>query len=352
MDVVTHALMGAHAAHLVATTGKALSVRERLLLGGAAAAFPDADFVGFLVDPLRFLDHWHQGPTHSLVLLPIWAALLGALFCAATRRWRALGEAVVVSSIGLATHIALDVITAYGTKVLYPLSDRRVSLGITFVIDPVFTAIVGASLASGLTGRRRLATAGLLLLGLYLGLQGVLKLQALRLAADAVQAGAFATPDRLDAIAQPFSPFNWKLVAVQGSDYRIAHVNLVGHSALVPPWPGLEHFSTLARAYVPPERMQWERRHRFGDEPQTRELAQQLWSRPDFVAFRRFAVYPALSRVDATEAHRCVWFTDLRYDLPVLPETFRYGFCQDLPGAPWRLSRLRYFSADARQRLD
>jgi len=180
----------------------------------------------------------------------------------------------------------------------------------------------------------------------------VLKLQALRLAADAVRAGALATPDHLDAIPQPFSPFNWKLVAVQGSDYRIAHVNLVGHSALVPPWPGLEYFSTLARAYLPPERMQWERRHRFGDEPRIRELAQQLWARSDFVAFRRFAVYPALSRVDATEAHRCVWFTDLRYDLPALPETFRYGFCQDPPGEPWRLFRLRYFSADARQPLD
>jgi hypothetical protein len=32
-----------------------LPTRQRLLLGGIAAAFPDIDFLGFLVDPLVFL---------------------------------------------------------------------------------------------------------------------------------------------------------------------------------------------------------------------------------------------------------------------------------------------------------
>jgi inner membrane protein len=44
-----------------------------------------------------------------------------------------------------------------------------------------------------------------------------------------------------------------------------------------------------------------------------------------------------------------VWFTDLRYDLPALPDTFRYGFCRDAAGEAWTLYRLRYFSDDARQ---
>jgi inner membrane protein len=63
--------MGAHAAHLGAPSDARLSRRSRLLLGGIAAAFPDVDFIGFLIDPLRFLAYWHQGPTHSLLLLPL-----------------------------------------------------------------------------------------------------------------------------------------------------------------------------------------------------------------------------------------------------------------------------------------
>jgi len=155
----------------------------------------------------------------------------------------------------------------------------------------------------------------------------------------------------VDALPQPFSPFNWKLVATQGTALRVAHVNLVGHPALVPPLPGLAGWHAMARAYVPPDRLVWERRTLFGDEPQVRALAEPLWNRPDFAAFRHFAVHPALSRVDEGEAYRCVWFTDLRYDLPALPDTFRYGHCQAPPGAPWRLFRLRYFTRDGLQAL-
>lgn len=343
--------MGAHAAHLGTPAAGRLSPRGRLLLGGLAAAFPDLDFIGFLVDPLRFLAHWHQGPTHSLVLLPFWAVLLGTGYCGMTRRWQAFSEAVAVSSLGLVSHIVLDVITVYGTQVLYPLSDRRVSLGTTFVIDPLFTALIAISLTASLrSGGRRIAAIGLLLLGVYVGAQGLLRLQALRLAGEAMRDQVIERGP-VDALPQPFSPFNWKLVVAQGAGYQVAHVNLVGHAALVPPLPGLAGWHAMARAYAPPDRLVWERRTLFGDEPQIQALTQPLWHRPDFAAFRHFAVHPALSRVDEGEAHRCVWFTDLRYDLPALPDTFRYGHCQAPPGAPWRLFRLRYFTQDGLQAL-
>ena len=83
-----------------------------------------------------------------------------------------------------------------------------------------------------------------------------------------------------------------------------------------------------------------------------RELTEALWHDPRFALFRRFAVLPSVSRIDSAGAERCVWFTDRRYDLPTLPDTFRYGFCQDEAGGPWRLHRLRYLSERSRQRLD
>ncbi|HEX2539694.1 MAG TPA: metal-dependent hydrolase [Caldimonas sp.] len=344
MDAFTHALMGAHAAHLGTRPDARLSPRTRLLLGGVAAAFPDVDFIGFLVDPLRFLAYWHQGPTHSLLLLPLWALLIAAAYCAATRRWRAFGEAVAVCGAGLATHLVLDLLTVYGTQLLYPLSSTRVSLRTTFVIDPLFTAVIAISLAAALhRGDRRIAAAGLLLLVAYVGGQWLLRLQALRVAGEAARA-QIIEPGPVAALPQPFSPFNWKLVATQASGLRVAHLNLIGHPALVPRLPGLASLHAIAQAYEPPDRLAWERRSLFGDEPQLRTLAESLWRRPDFAAFRHFAVYPALSRIDDGDGRRCVWFTDLRYDLPALPDTFRYGHCQVPPGAPWRLFRLRYFT--------
>jgi inner membrane protein len=353
MDLLTHALTGAHAGCLSAHASGRLSPRQRLLLGGVAGVFPDIDFVGFAVDPLRYLACWHQGPTHSLVLLPCWALLLGAACCAMTRSRRALGEAMAVSGLGLASHVVLDVLTVYGTRVLYPLSERRVSLGTTFIVDPLFTAIVAVTLAAGLrSGSRRLATlACLLCLGVYVGAQEGLRQWALRLA-EASRPAMLIERGPVAALPQPFSPFNWKLVVTQSDEgYRVAHVNLIGHPALLPPLPGLARWRAAAQAYAPPDRLVWERRSRFGDEPRTRALAQSLWRRADLAAFRDFAVHPALSRIDEEQAHRCVWFTDLRYDLPALPDTFRYGHCQVLPGTPWQLFRLRYFTQDGLQAL-
>lgn len=252
MDLLTHALMGAHAVRLgsakTARLSARLSARERLLLGAGAAAFPDLDFIGFLVDPLRFLAHWHQGPTHSLVLLPLWALLLGGLFSAITRRRQVLGEAVLVCAFGLATHLALDLITAYGTMLWFPLSERRMSLGIAFVIDPFMTLVIGIGLWAGLRGGGRWWMVGVLLLGAYLGALVLLKGQALRLADD--------------AIPQPFSPFNWKLLRLQGLEREVAHVNLVGHAPLLP--RGLGRAGASVAAYVPPERIEWQRRQLFG----------------------------------------------------------------------------------------
>ncbi len=352
MDALTHAALGASLAWAAVPPRQGLSRRECLGLGAVAGAFPDVDFALFPLDPLRFLADWHQGPTHSLVLLPLWAAALAGAFCAVRRRAAAFAPAMLVSALAIASHIAADLITAYGTALLHPLSTRRWSLGLSYVIDPLFTAIVVVGLAVGLrTGRRGPAWAGLAVLCLYVGAQAGLQQRALdegRAAASAqgIQADSWA------ALAQPFSPFNWKLLAADGAGYHEAHLNLAGHPPLVPSWPGLPRVHELAAAYRPREALDWRRLPRFGDAPH-RALAEQLWGDPRFAPFRRFAVYPSVSRVDEeVGGGACVWFTDRRYDLPALADTFRYGFCRVADAAPWELYRLRYFSESARQRLD
>jgi inner membrane protein len=156
------------------------------------------------------------------------------------------------------------------------------------------------------------------------------------------------------AFPQPFSPLNWKLIASSGTQHLQAHVNLAGHRPLVPAWPALRPLHDIAAAFRPPAALEWQIRDRFGTHIELRTVAEELWADERFAAFRRFATHPSLS---ATEPEggggvSCVWFTDLRYDLPTLPDTFRYGFSREGPGAPWQLYRLRYFSRDARQRIE
>jgi inner membrane protein len=179
-------------------------------------------------------------------------------------------------------------------------------------------------------------------LGLCVVRQGVLQRQALELGRTAAQAHGLSV-ERLSAVAQPFSPFNWKPIAVEGDLYHEARLNLAGHPPLVPRLPGLGPLRAIAGSYRPPAELRWRTRPRDGDRPELHGLVAERWADPRFEPFRRFAVYPSLSRVDGGGTGACIWFTDLRYDLPALPDTFRYGFCRDACDLPWRLHRLRYF---------
>jgi AcrR family transcriptional regulator len=114
-----------------------LSPRSRLLLGGLAAAFPDVDFIGFLVDPLRFLAYWHQG-RRTRTVLPLGSADRCRLL-RHDRRWRRSPKR---RGLQRGTGDPLGARRDHGLRhaAALPLSDWRVSLGTTFVIDPLFTA--------------------------------------------------------------------------------------------------------------------------------------------------------------------------------------------------------------------
>jgi inner membrane protein len=349
VDTLTHAALGAVVAHAATPRAQRLAARERLALGAIAAAFPDLDFAAFPLDPLAFLADWHQAPTHSLVLAPLWAAAIAGAFVALTKRRAAFAQASLVAALGLASHIAADAITAYGTALFYPLSSWRLGLGTVFVIDPIFTSIMLAALVAALRGAPpRAAAIGLAALAGYIALAAAAQRQALEIGRAAARAHGIAV-DELAAFAQPLSPFHWKLIGAAGENYAEAYVNVAGHPPPMPaavPWLG-----PLAAAYHAPARLRWRERHRFGESADLRALARERFEDPRFAAFRHFAAYPAVSRIDAGERETCVWFTDLRYDLPAFPDTFRYGFCR-AGGAPaWQLYRLRYFTEDGRQRL-
>jgi membrane-bound metal-dependent hydrolase YbcI (DUF457 family) len=152
MDPVTHGITGA-------LIGKGfLSKRhERVAIFAATlgAVAPDVDIFReiFSNDPLAIIKY-HRGITHSFVALPFFALFLALLTIGAIRllkrwsaRWRDLespswGMLTLIYGVGIASHIVLDGMTSFGTRIWDPISSERVSWDLLFIIDFTFTSIV------------------------------------------------------------------------------------------------------------------------------------------------------------------------------------------------------------------
>src|SRR6185436_5818849 len=161
MDTLTHALSGALLARATEpATPRADELPRwlRMTVGFFAAAFPDADFVINFIDPFTYLTT-HRGVTHSIILLPLWAAVLAGVFTLLTRRrypWRAFFG---MCALGLAAHIAGDIITSFGTMIFAPFSKWRFELSTTFIIDLYFSGIIVAGLIASAVWRHTRAPA-------------------------------------------------------------------------------------------------------------------------------------------------------------------------------------------------
>jgi inner membrane protein len=359
MDTITHALSGALLA-IATAPGRspsatkhmnvrgqppdmdrpgALSPRARVVTGAVAAAFPDIDFALRAIDTLTYLN-LHQGVTHSLILLPAWALALAGLFALLSRqryRWTAFYG---IAALGLAIHIGGDLITAYGTQLLAPFSDARFSWPLVFVIDPYVTFILITGLvAARWWPARRLAPVAFLVLAGYLGLQAVLQQRAIDIGSD------YARAQRLDAavshaLPQPLSPFHWLIIVQHGDTYHEARVNLFGdHRDRAKTAAGF--FARLDASFQPVAAATWTRHTRFGEHPADQALARPAFEHAALAGFRRFARFLVLDHIETRQDGTCVWFTDLRFGIPGLPPSFRYGLCRTGRDSDWRLAQRR-----------
>ncbi len=340
MDPVTHVLSGVLAARATAPQSPRpgqLPLRARLATAALASALPDADFFLRFFDPLFYLVY-HRSLLNSVLLWPLWSIGLALLLAALTRQrygWRAFAG-VCLLAWGL--HIFMDLITSFGSLIFSPFSFVRVAWPSTFIIDPWFTAIIGAGLIASYIWRerRRPAALALAVLAGYIGLQSVLYERALAVARAYVSANALAGAE-VYALPQPFSPFNWMSVAVQADSYHFAYISLWRRTVSATP-PGAGMLRAIYHSYRPVDQAEWRKLDRFGDAPDA-ELARAVWEHPEMRLYRQFALLPALHRID-NDSGTCVWFRDLRFALVGRGPVFPFGLCREHEQAPWRLHRL------------
>ncbi len=352
MDTLTHALSGALVAR--ATEPKAprageLPRRTRMGVGFLAAAFPDSDFALLFLDPLTYLTA-HRGITHSVVMLPLWAAVLAIAFVFVTRRkypWRAF---VGVCALGIIVHIAGDVITAFGTMIFAPLSHWRAQIPATFIIDPYFTTIIVAGLVASAWWKetRVPAVMGLAVLTAYVGFQAILERQASAIGREIVAREGLREAT-VHALPQPFSPFHWMVAIEEEKRYRLAWISLTRSEVPRKPPDDAPWLWRVYQSYRPVKAAQWQEVSRFGNGADA-ALAENLWQSERFERYRHFALLPAVYRVDRLPNRACVWFEDLRFALAGRDLPFRYGGCR-ANGAAWTIYRLSN-GDDGRERRD
>jgi inner membrane protein len=333
VDTLTHALSGA----LLARATAPREAPPRPLPGRIAAGFfscaaPDLDFVFSFLGPVQYLE-LHRGPTHSILLLPFWALVFSwvlAKILREPRGWRALYG---VTAMGIGLHIAGDVITSFGTIVLWPLSDWRAGIGTTFIIDLWFSGIILAGLLGSalLYKSRAPSIAASVALAAYVGFQYLQKQEALQLGTEyALSKGLSGA--RIVAHPRPVSPFNWTVFVSDEQAHRFAHVNLVRREPRLFQ-PGHGFVARIDSPYLPKDQAIWVTRSWYGESDQA--LTREAWNSQGLEFFRWFADLPALAAV--TENPKCAWFVDLRFMTPgrdVVP--FQFGACRDGAAAPWR----------------
>jgi inner membrane protein len=334
LDTLTHALSGALLARAtVRKDAPPRSIPRRVAAGFFACAAPDLDFIIGFVGPVEYL-LMHRGPTHSFVLLPVWALLYSWILAKLLREpggWRALYG---VTALALLAHIVGDLITSFGTMVFAPFSGWRAALGTTFIIDLWFSGIILAGLAfSAVFYRSRIpAVAASVVLAGYVGFQYVQKQRALELGVQ--HASAMAIPNaRITVHPRPVSPFNWTIFVSDEEAHRFAHVNLV-RTEPRRYRPGDGFVARIDTPYLPVEQMIWVTRARYGETDKA--LIREAFNSEALSFFRWFADLPAFDGFG--QGSTCVWFTDLRFLTPGRDSMpFRYRVCREQPGAPWRL---------------
>jgi membrane-bound metal-dependent hydrolase YbcI (DUF457 family) len=154
MDTITHAFAGA-------LLGKGLfsrsgpepeaeylpQARVAIFATTIASAFPDSDAIASILsrDDMAALKY-HRYITHSFLMMPLWAILIAWLVRWLARRVGAappsFGVLWLASTVGIASHILLDLVTSFGTMAWSPVSHARPAWDILFIIDFTFTALV------------------------------------------------------------------------------------------------------------------------------------------------------------------------------------------------------------------
>ena len=231
MDPISQGVIGAAAAQAFARP-RQLAVAG--VLGSLSGMAPDLDvLIRSSVDPLLFLE-FHRQFTHSLLFIPIGAALCAGVLYPLVRRRCRFGQAYLYCILGFATHGLLDACTSYGTQLYWPFSNDRVAWSNISIVDPLFTLpILILVILAAYRNRVALGRAACLWAAFYLSL-GVIQRDRAEAAGQAIAQSRNHAPTSVEAKPAFASLILWKTIYEHQGRYYVDAVRVLGRPVHFP----------------------------------------------------------------------------------------------------------------------
>jgi inner membrane protein len=236
MDPVTHTLTGFALSRAGLNKWTSYSVPILLL----AANAPDIDLVAGAWGRPSYLEH-HRTFTHSVMAMPILAALTVLVVRLFARRKFSYKWAWLAAMTGVSSHLALDWLNEYGVQLFLPFSHRWWRLDCANLVDiwiwaalafaaaaPLFSRLVSSEIGAkqNPNSGRAAAVLALCFVGLYAYGRTVLHDRAVAVLDSRTYRGA--APTSVAALPDEANPFTWHGVIETNSFYELADVNLLG----------------------------------------------------------------------------------------------------------------------------
>jgi inner membrane protein len=202
-----------------------------------AANAPDADVVCAAGGALTYLNY-HRHLTHSLLLIPVMAALPVLVVRLATRKRLPWLPALAISMVGVLSHLLLDLTNIYGIRLGLPFTGTWYRLDQTSVIDfwiwgaallgvagPLLSRLVSSEIGARRASGRGGAVFALTFLLLYNGTRAVLHERAVAVLDSRLYSGG--APLRVAALPNPVNPLQWSGLVETRDAYSLHRVNLL-----------------------------------------------------------------------------------------------------------------------------
>ena len=222
MDNVCHTLVGAACAR----AGLARPVRYGAVTSMVAANLPDLDVLVFAtgMPSVAFRRGWTHGVAAQLVLPFLLATTVAALSRRRTPQPTSpstdLGSLLVLSYVGVLSHVFLDYLNTYGVRLLMPFSGRWFYGDAVFIVDPWLWLAFGAAFVAGRRGASRRCRIWLLIAGLYIGGMLTSAGAARRFVAAEWSGLHGAPPAALMVGPVPVNPLRKAVIVDAGDHYR------------------------------------------------------------------------------------------------------------------------------------
>lgn len=198
MDLVTQGVLGAA---LAQTAARPTETRLATGIGFAAGLLADADALIYSSTDSLLAIEYHRHFTHSIFFIPLGALIAALILWPLCRKKLGFKRLYIFSLLGFSLSGFIDACTSYGTHLLWPLSDERLSFHIISIVDPVFTLALLTGVVMAWRRCSQLpAVVGLGIAGVYL-LLAVVQLQRAESEIETLAASRGHTPARL--LAKP-----------------------------------------------------------------------------------------------------------------------------------------------------